>query len=82
MALIPLLFVAMMAAVAAPALGVDYVVGDEAGWKLNVNYTAWAQGKEFHVGDRLSKPLFLLNLFVYTYIYDICIYTWDRQSQM
>ncbi|XP_041995867.1 blue copper protein 1a-like [Salvia splendens] len=50
MALIALLFVAMMAA---PAFGSDYVVGDDAGWKLNVNYTAWAQGKEFHVGDRL-----------------------------
>ncbi|KAL1559773.1 blue copper protein 1a-like [Salvia divinorum] len=49
-ALTALLFVAMMAA---PAFGSDYVVGDEAGWKLNVNYTAWAQGKEFHVGDRL-----------------------------
>lgn len=45
-----LLMVAMMAA---PAFGADYVVGDDAGWKLNVNYTAWAQGKQFHVGDRL-----------------------------
>ncbi|XP_057812414.1 blue copper protein 1a-like [Salvia miltiorrhiza] len=53
MALNALLFAAMMAAVAAPAFGSDFIVGDDAGWKLNVNYTAWAQGKQFHVGDRL-----------------------------
>ncbi|KAH6755760.1 hypothetical protein C2S53_010022, partial [Perilla frutescens var. hirtella] len=53
MVLKALLIVAVMAAVAAPALGVDYIVGDDAGWKLNVNYTAWAEGKQFHVGDRL-----------------------------
>lgn len=62
MALNAFVFVAMMAAIAAPTFGADYVVGDDAGWKLNVNYTAWAQGKEFHVGDKLSTPLFLLNL--------------------
>ncbi|KAH6778939.1 hypothetical protein C2S52_010176 [Perilla frutescens var. hirtella] len=45
--------VVVVAATAAPAFAVDYVVGDDAGWKLNVNYTAWAQGKEFYVGDRL-----------------------------
>lgn len=55
--------VAMMAALAAPAFGADYTVGDEAGWKLNVNYTTWAQGKEFHVGDRLSTLRFLLNFY-------------------
>ncbi|KAL0324387.1 UNVERIFIED_CONTAM: protein TPX2 [Sesamum calycinum] len=43
----------IIAAVAAPAFATDYVVGDNAGWKLGVNYTAWAEGKDFFVGDRL-----------------------------
>ncbi|KAL2543829.1 blue copper protein-like [Forsythia ovata] len=36
-----------------PCLATDYMVGDDAGWKLNFNYTIWASGKEFFVGDRL-----------------------------
>ncbi|XP_030502774.2 blue copper protein 1b-like [Cannabis sativa] len=32
---------------------VEYVVGDEKGWTINFDYQAWAQGKEFHVGDKL-----------------------------
>ncbi|KAL0362441.1 UNVERIFIED_CONTAM: Lamin-like protein [Sesamum calycinum] len=40
-------------AAAPPAFATDYVVGDESGWTLGVNYTAWAEGKEFYVGDRL-----------------------------
>ncbi|KAK4382182.1 Uclacyanin-2 [Sesamum angolense] len=31
----------------------DYMVGDDAGWKLGVNYTDWAKGKDFRVGDKL-----------------------------
>ncbi|KAK6137586.1 hypothetical protein DH2020_028666 [Rehmannia glutinosa] len=38
--------------IAAPkAFATDYVVG----WALGVNYTAWAEGKDFYVGDRLSN---------------------------
>ncbi|KAM6556932.1 hypothetical protein CsatB_003951 [Cannabis sativa] len=33
---------------------VEYVVGDEKGWTINFDYQAWAQGKEFHVGDKLA----------------------------
>lgn len=54
-----LLFAIMIAAAAAPAFAVDYVVGDDDGWKLNFNYSAWAQGKEFFVGDRISKFILL-----------------------
>ncbi|KAL2238127.1 UNVERIFIED_CONTAM: Uclacyanin 1 [Sesamum indicum] len=43
----------IVATVTVPALATDYVVGDNAGWKLGVNYTAWAEGKDFFVGDRL-----------------------------
>ncbi|PON64086.1 Cupredoxin, partial [Trema orientale] len=32
---------------------VEYIVGDEKGWTTNFDYQAWAQGKEFHVGDKL-----------------------------
>ena len=36
-------------------LATEYVVGDAKGWSLNFNYQAWAEGKEFHVGDKLGK---------------------------
>ncbi|EEF36698.1 Mavicyanin, putative [Ricinus communis] len=35
------------------AMATDFVVGDDQGWKLGVNYTEWANGKVFHVGDTL-----------------------------
>ncbi|RDX91672.1 Uclacyanin 1, partial [Mucuna pruriens] len=36
------------------AMATDYVVGgDDHGWTLGYNYTAWAQDKVFHVGDNL-----------------------------
>ncbi|XP_050213371.1 blue copper protein 1b-like isoform X2 [Mercurialis annua] len=34
-------------------MATDYVVGDDAGWKVGVNYTQWAMGKTFHIGDTL-----------------------------
>ncbi|XP_051114743.1 blue copper protein 1a-like [Andrographis paniculata] len=47
------LMVMTMVVISTPALSTDYIVGDGSGWKLNFNYTAWAEGKDFHVGDRL-----------------------------
>ncbi|KAL2547395.1 stellacyanin-like [Forsythia ovata] len=44
-------FVAIVAAPA--ALATEYVVGDDAGWKLNFDYQKWADGKPFVVGDKL-----------------------------
>ncbi|KAL3833574.1 hypothetical protein ACJIZ3_008310 [Penstemon smallii] len=41
------------AAAVASAVATDYMVGDNAGWKLEVNYTEWAKGKDFRVGDTL-----------------------------
>ncbi|KAL4270928.1 hypothetical protein AHAS_AhasUnG0035400 [Arachis hypogaea] len=32
----------------------DYTVGDASGWTLEVDYTKWATGKEFKVGDTLT----------------------------
>ncbi|XP_042419585.1 blue copper protein 1b-like [Zingiber officinale] len=43
-----------MAAYALPsATATNFVVGDDAGWKPDFNYTAWARTKEFRVGDKL-----------------------------
>jgi hypothetical protein len=33
----------------------DFVVGDEKGWRLGVDYQSWAANKVFRVGDTLSK---------------------------
>ncbi|XP_009765223.2 blue copper protein 1a-like [Nicotiana sylvestris] len=45
--------VVVVAMVAVPAMATDHWVGDDQGWKLDFNYTAWAATKEFHVGDKL-----------------------------
>ncbi|MFS7968135.1 putative Phytocyanin domain, cupredoxin [Helianthus anomalus] len=34
-------------------LAIDYTVGDSAGWSLSVDYSTWASGKKFNVGDSL-----------------------------
>ncbi|KAL6911696.1 hypothetical protein ACP4OV_000501 [Aristida adscensionis] len=49
------LMVAVLAllAAAAPAYGTDYVVGGSSGWNSGVDYTTWAKGKTFNVGDNL-----------------------------
>ncbi|KAL8543376.1 hypothetical protein ACS0TY_004060 [Phlomoides rotata] len=44
-----LLLTIMLALTATPVLATDYFVG----WSLGINYTAWAQGKEFFVGDTI-----------------------------
>eukprot|EP01018_Ginkgo_biloba_P035106 Gb_22461 [translate_table: standard] len=41
----------------------NYRVGDANGWNTNVNYTAWAAGKTFAVGDNL--------IFTYPPIHDV-----------
>ncbi|XP_072986525.1 blue copper protein 1a-like [Typha latifolia] len=50
-----LVIVLAVAFVVLPAVvrATDYVVGDEKGWGLEVNYTAWAEAKEFRVGDTI-----------------------------
>ena len=35
-------------------LATDYTVGDSAQWDLGVNYSTWASGKTFSVGDKLG----------------------------
>uniref|UniRef100_A0A0E0KTG6 Phytocyanin domain-containing protein n=1 Tax=Oryza punctata TaxID=4537 RepID=A0A0E0KTG6_ORYPU len=43
----------LLAAAAAPASAKDYTVGDSSGWTTGVDYTAWAKGKTFNIGDTL-----------------------------
>ncbi|XP_008789579.2 blue copper protein 1a-like [Phoenix dactylifera] len=45
--------VVAMAILPAMARATEYVVGDDMGWNLGVNYTDWARGKVFRVGDSL-----------------------------
>ncbi|XP_066310925.1 basic blue protein-like [Miscanthus floridulus] len=55
-----LLITAAMAVVVVGALlpatasAEDYMVGDDDGWHLHVDYNAWASGKTFRVGDKLE----------------------------
>jgi hypothetical protein len=52
------------------AMAKDFVVGDERGWKLGVDYQYWAANKVFRVGDTLSKLitfLFFISNFVAKY---------------
>ena len=37
------------------AVAMEHVVGDDKGWALDFNYTAWAETKQFVVGDTLGK---------------------------
>lgn len=46
----------VLSALALPTLSraTEHIVGDELGWTPGFNYTAWAQGQEFRVGDTLG----------------------------
>ncbi|KAG9452092.1 hypothetical protein H6P81_004996 [Aristolochia fimbriata] len=43
----------VMACLSSISLAKEFVVGDQAGWRTGFDYTAWAEGKEFRVGDKL-----------------------------
>jgi len=62
MALSRALFVfALIAAIfSTMAVAKDFVVGDEHGWKLGVDYQYWAANKVFRVGDTLSKLIIFI----------------------
>ncbi|OEL14441.1 hypothetical protein BAE44_0024541 [Dichanthelium oligosanthes] len=49
-----LLAIVLLVVAVVPASAKDYTVGDSSGWKPGVDYTAWAKGKTFNVGDTLS----------------------------
>ncbi|KAL5552211.1 hypothetical protein UlMin_002387 [Ulmus minor] len=49
-----LFIILFIAATLAPSISAEeHVVGDGTGWTIKFDYQAWAQGKEFHVGDKL-----------------------------
>ncbi|XVF30758.1 hypothetical protein REPUB_Repub16aG0086200 [Reevesia pubescens] len=49
-----LVFFAIIAVIApAISFAMEYIVGDNDGWKPGVDYQAWAKGKQFIVGDTL-----------------------------
>lgn len=51
------------ASVPASVMGTDFMVGDDKGWTLNFDYQAWAEGRQFYVGDKLgtnhTPPVFI-----------------------
>ncbi|KAH7847912.1 hypothetical protein Vadar_031545 [Vaccinium darrowii] len=54
MACLNILVALAVVAVAFPStLATDWYIGDSRGWSLNVNYTEWASGKTFYIGDQL-----------------------------
>ncbi|XP_039006155.1 blue copper protein 1a-like [Hibiscus syriacus] len=59
------LLVFAIAALMAPSISMatEFVVGDDQGWGLGIDYDAWAQGKQFFVGDNLGL-LFYPKLFI------------------
>jgi hypothetical protein len=67
-----LLAIVLLAAGAAvvPASAKDYTVGDSSGWKTGVDYTAWAKGKPFAIGDTLCTCQIKLAI-GFKYIYTI-----------
>ncbi|KAI4985417.1 hypothetical protein ZWY2020_018047 [Hordeum vulgare] len=53
--LVTVVAVAALAVAFLPGLAVatEHMVGDDKGWTLNFNYTAWAETQQFVVGDTL-----------------------------
>ncbi|KAH7571680.1 hypothetical protein ACOSP7_014433 [Xanthoceras sorbifolium] len=48
-----IIFALISTIVPATTLAKEFIVGDEKGWTINFNYQAWAEGKDFRVGDKL-----------------------------
>ncbi|XP_077247770.1 blue copper protein-like [Tasmannia lanceolata] len=50
---VPFVFVIAIFILPAVALATEYVVGDNDGWTIGVDYNDWAVDKKFYVGDVL-----------------------------
>ncbi|KAI4302835.1 hypothetical protein MLD38_038536 [Melastoma candidum] len=50
---VAVVLVAVMATLVPEAYCVDHVVGGSSGWAQSVDYTTWANGETFAVGDKL-----------------------------
>ena len=57
MALARFLIIFVIVAASTPIIicSTEFIVGDDNGWTFGSDSQAWAQGKEFHVGDKLGK---------------------------
>ena len=66
--------IALLVAVscAAAASADTFTVGETQGWSLGVDYTTWANGKTFKVGDTLSECSALGKLAAIGYSSTIC----------
>ena len=63
-----LLVALLVTGCAALASATSYTVGDGQGWTTNVDYSTWASGKSFAVGDKLGElPLCSALLCSFTY---------------
>lgn len=49
------IILATLALVTPSILATEFIVGDDKGWTINFDYQAWAQGKQFYVGDKLGN---------------------------
>ena len=45
----------LLVARAFPAAATSFTVGGKSGWTIGVDYTTWASGNTFKVGDSLGK---------------------------
>lgn len=58
MAIVSRIFIilAILNAVLLPTstIATEYVVGDDSGWTIGLNYQTWASNKDFKVGDKLG----------------------------
>ncbi|KAL4566011.1 hypothetical protein LXL04_030120 [Taraxacum kok-saghyz] len=48
-----IIFIATLIVLATSVFAKEYIVGDESGWTLDIDYQAWAKDKVFIVGDTL-----------------------------
>lgn len=65
---------AVLVMMPAEVSAVRYIVGANMGWNSNVNYTIWAQGKHFYLGDWLC----ILSLsFSHTHTHSVQIYIFE-----
>jgi hypothetical protein len=55
LARVAVLFAAVYTAAALAASATTFVVGDDQGWTMGVDYIAWVKGKTFKTGDKLGN---------------------------
>lgn len=78
MAFATLFLVLILGVATRSAYAVQHIVGDDNGWTNFGDYTTWATGKTFNVGDTLCKYSSIISYFIKTlcntifHLYVIC----------